>query len=396
MASGGRAATPDFARETPAGARLPYARHIDDRTIALRDGALMQVIQLDGLPFETVDTQELNYRKELRDAMLRAIGSSRFALCHHVVRRQVAPAREAAFPDPFSARIDRMWNERLANRQLYANDLFLTLVRRPIGTRAGMAGWLASRHGTQLAMSPLEYYMLRALVPELGHGEPPELRAFYRAAGWSEAELDEVLAGLGAFGQIVAPLPSQFAALREGQRLTIGARSWEVLMGQGHSPQHALLHCAADGLLISGDQVLPDISSNVSVYPQEPAADPLSDWLASLAAIRRRVPDDTLVLPAHGRPFRGLHARIDALIDGHERGLARLHARLTEPQRAVDVFGALFRQKIGPRTLQMATGECLAHLACLGTRGLATCAPDAAGIGWWQAAPAPAPHADNA
>ncbi|HWU02790.1 MAG TPA: VirB4 family type IV secretion/conjugal transfer ATPase [Novosphingobium sp.] len=142
MASGGRAATPDFARETPAGARLPYARHIDDRTIALRDGALMQVIQLDGLPFETVDTQELNYRKELRDAMLRAIGSSRFALCHHVVRRQVAPAREAAFPDPFSARIDRMWNERLANRQLYANDLFLTLVRRPIGTRAGMAGWL--------------------------------------------------------------------------------------------------------------------------------------------------------------------------------------------------------------------------------------------------------------
>ncbi|HZV08871.1 MAG TPA: MBL fold metallo-hydrolase, partial [Novosphingobium sp.] len=248
----------------------------------------------------------------------------------------------------------------------------------------------------QLAMSPLEYYMLRALVPELGHGEPPELRAFYRAAGWSEAELDEVLAGLGAFGQIVAPLPSQFAALREGQRLTIGARSWEVLMGQGHSPQHALLHCAADGLLISGDQVLPDISSNVSVYPQEPAADPLSDWLASLAAIRRRVPDDTLVLPAHGRPFRGLHARIDALIDGHERGLARLHARLTEPQRAVDVFGALFRQKIGPRTLQMATGECLAHLACLGTRGLATCAPNAAGIGWWQAAPAPAPHADNA
>ncbi|WP_439955514.1 hypothetical protein, partial [Klebsiella pneumoniae] len=73
--------------------------------------------------------------------------------------------------------------------------------------------------------------------------------------------------------------------------------------------------------LISGDQVLPKISSNVSVFPTEPDGDPLTDWLNSLAKVKREVPDDVLVLPAHNEPFRGLHARLDHLARGHERGL---------------------------------------------------------------------------
>ncbi|MBO9712262.1 VirB4 family type IV secretion system protein [Sphingomonas sp.] len=125
-------------REAPAGRHLPYARHVDDFTIETRDGMLMQVIHLRGLLFETADTEELNYRKRLRDAMLQAIGSSRFAVYHHILRRRVGPELAAEFPDAFSAQLDAAWQARLSTKQLYVNDLFLTLIRRPMQGRVGM------------------------------------------------------------------------------------------------------------------------------------------------------------------------------------------------------------------------------------------------------------------
>jgi type IV secretion system protein VirB4 len=129
----------DFAREQTAGSRLPYARLIDDHTVETRDGMLLQVIRLGGLMFETADTDELNYRKTLRDAMLQAIGSSRFAIYHHIIRRRVEPLIDAQFPDAFSQKLDDAWRARLATRRLYANDLFLTVVRRPLQGRVGVA-----------------------------------------------------------------------------------------------------------------------------------------------------------------------------------------------------------------------------------------------------------------
>jgi glyoxylase-like metal-dependent hydrolase (beta-lactamase superfamily II) len=137
-------------------------------------------------------------------------------------------------------------------------------------------------------------------------------------------------------------------------------------------------------VLISGDQVLPRISSNVSVFPTEPDADPLHEWLESLAAIAQQVPDDVLVLPSHNEPFRGLHARLAALISGHEERLTRVRELLAAPQRAVDVFGALFRRSVGPDMLGMATGESIAHLNCLVGRGLAAREADGAGVSWYR------------
>ncbi|MFN3592922.1 MAG: VirB4 family type IV secretion/conjugal transfer ATPase, partial [Thermaurantiacus sp.] len=125
------------AREQPVGRHLPYARHVDDHTIATRDGLLMQIIHLRGLLFETADTDELNYRKRLRDAMLQAIGSSRFALCQHIVRRRVEAEVGGDYPDPFSRQLAETWHKRLSTRRLYANDLFLTLIRRPLPGRLG-------------------------------------------------------------------------------------------------------------------------------------------------------------------------------------------------------------------------------------------------------------------
>lgn len=126
------------AREKLAGAHLPYARHVDDVTLETRDGLLMQTIRLGGLLFETADTEELNYRAELRDTMLKALGSSRFAIYHHVVRRRAETAFEADYADEFSAELDERWRSKLASREMYVNELFLTLVRRPTQGRVGL------------------------------------------------------------------------------------------------------------------------------------------------------------------------------------------------------------------------------------------------------------------
>ncbi len=132
------AAAPDRKTEKPAGSRLPYARHVDDATIETRDGRLMQFIHLGGFPFETADTDELNYRKSVRETLLRGVANSRFALYHHVVRRETSPNMTGAFDDPFSASLDATWRQRLDSRRLYTNDLFLTLVRRPLQGRVGL------------------------------------------------------------------------------------------------------------------------------------------------------------------------------------------------------------------------------------------------------------------
>jgi type IV secretion system protein VirB4 len=127
------------AREKPAGAHLPYARHVDDVTLETRDGLLMQTIHLGGLLFETADSDELNYRAELRDAMLRAIGSSRFAIHHHVIRRRADAALDGRFGDEFSRRLDERWRDRLGAKQMYVNELFVTILRRPLRGRLGWA-----------------------------------------------------------------------------------------------------------------------------------------------------------------------------------------------------------------------------------------------------------------
>ncbi len=126
-------------RERGAGERLPYARHLDDTTIEGRDGLLFKIIHLRGFAFETADTSELNYRKAVRDTLLRGVAGSQFAVYHHVLRREVRPELAGGYADPVSRWIDRSWREKLDGRRLLSNELFLTLVRRPL---QGRAGWV--------------------------------------------------------------------------------------------------------------------------------------------------------------------------------------------------------------------------------------------------------------
>jgi type IV secretion system protein VirB4 len=133
-----RVPKPDPRREQAAGSKLPYGRHVDDATIETRDGRLIQILHLSGFPFETGDSEELNYRKSVRETMLRGVANSRFALYHHIVRREVTAVLQGQFPDPFSKALDEAWRLKLNSRRLYANDLFLTLVRRPLQGRVGI------------------------------------------------------------------------------------------------------------------------------------------------------------------------------------------------------------------------------------------------------------------
>jgi len=167
------------AKEQPVGRHLPYGRHVDDWTIETRDGLLLQVIHLRGLLFETADTDELNYRKRLREAMLQAVGSSRFALYHHILRRRVDAELEAEHGDRFSAQLDAAWQARLAAKQLYVNDLYLTLVRRPLQGRVGKLDWIGRLFG-------------RAGEPE-GAAAAQELRQLHGAR-------DALIAALGSYG----------------------------------------------------------------------------------------------------------------------------------------------------------------------------------------------------
>lgn len=250
----------------------------------------------------------------------------------------------------------------------------------------GMAGWLTRRGQCRLWMTRLEYLTCRVLVADTGRDPPEDGIRFYRRAGWDEASIEHYRARFGEFGQHTYALPDSFRRIRDGETLRIGENDWRVITGNGHSPEHACLYCPSLKLLISGDQVLPRISSNVSVFPTEPDADPLADWLASLDKLRDTVPDDVLVLPAHNLPFRGLHARLQRLAQGHLDGLARLRERIVQPRRVIDVFDVLFSRPIdSPHLLSMATGETLAHLNRLVAEGSASVRTDTAGVDWYQA-----------
>jgi glyoxylase-like metal-dependent hydrolase (beta-lactamase superfamily II) len=274
-------------------------------------------------------------------------------------------------------------------RSTFSNTMSGRPVTRVIATHLhpdhlGCAGWLTRRCETELWMTREEYMLGRLLVADTGKQAPGEAIRFYAAAGFSEDALQEYRSRFGFFGRLVARLPEAYVRMHENDRLAIGERTWRVLVGRGHSPEHACLYCEEENLLISGDQVLPTISANVSVWPTEPAANPLKHWLESLAAIREQVPANVLVLPAHGKPFRGAHERIDAITAEHLRRLERLHERLDEPCRAVDVFDVLYRRRVPSGHRVMATGEAIAHLHYLVGNGDAVAQQDAAGVTWYS------------
>ncbi|HSF96802.1 MAG TPA: MBL fold metallo-hydrolase [Thermohalobaculum sp.] len=226
----------------------------------------------------------------------------------------------------------------------------------------GLAGWFAAQ-GAEIWATRVAWLFGRMLT--LDHHDRPTAQhiEFRRRAGMPE----DMLAAYASetpfnFSACVAPIPLGFRAIDEGDRLTMAGRGWTLRLGHGHAPHHATFW-SDDGILLSGDQVIPGISSNISVYPTEPEADPLGDWLESCARLGGHARPEHLVLPGHKLPFRGLAFRLTQLIDNHSHALTRVEAQIaTGPVTAAETFPAIFKRPIGAGEYGLALGEAVAHL----------------------------------
>ncbi len=259
-------------------------------------------------------------------------------------------------------------------KALFAGPLETARVERILCTHMhpdhiGLAGWLARRFDVPLAMTRGEWLQARLMLTDMRDAPPDEVSAMQKAAGWDADAIDHARAqGWSRLGQVIFRLPYGYQRLVDRQVLQISGQDWRVVVGSGHSPEHACLWNEAAGILISGDQILPRISSNVSLNAGEPEGNPLGEWLASIDKLLS-LPDNLLVCPAHGEPFYGFHARLQALKAEHLERLDALADALGDAQRAVDIFPLLFHRPIGDRQRGLATGEALAHLRWLEVAG---------------------------
>jgi glyoxylase-like metal-dependent hydrolase (beta-lactamase superfamily II) len=232
----------------------------------------------------------------------------------------------------------------------------------------GLAGWLCAETGAQLWTSRTEWLTARLLAQDGSEAWVAVGREFDRRAGLDDQLIEERAARGNLYRRRVVPPPPSFRRVRHGDRLRLNGAEWQVIVGRGHAPEMLCLFSPERNVLIAGDQVLPKISPNISVWPSEPEADPLAEFLESLASFKE-LPEDCLVLPSHGLPFRGLHARIDRLILHHEERLAATLEACAVPTTATELIPKLFDRALDVHQLQFALGESLAHLNYLVEQG---------------------------
>jgi glyoxylase-like metal-dependent hydrolase (beta-lactamase superfamily II) len=235
----------------------------------------------------------------------------------------------------------------------------------------GLAGWLCPRFGAELWASLGEWLYGRMLAQDGGLDYVDNHVEFYRKAGFSE-DLLELLRqrGNSYASRVVVPPPS-FRRIVDGEKISIGNRVWRAIEGNGHAPEHISLYCQEEGLLLSGDQILPKISPIVGVWTQEPEADPLHLFIASLKRFME-LPADTLVLPSHGLPFRGVGTRAEELAHHHDGRLAETLAACATPITAYQLLRKLFTRELDQHEVFFACGESLAHLHYLMEEGRIT------------------------
>jgi glyoxylase-like metal-dependent hydrolase (beta-lactamase superfamily II) len=231
----------------------------------------------------------------------------------------------------------------------------------------GQAGFISAEWRAPLLMSYSEYYQARVMGNMMREGGTWQLSEYFERCGISVDILEGMRNSRSSFTPQPEdhPLPGAFIRLAEGDLLTIGEHRWQVITGNGHSPEHVCLYCAEQKMLISGDQILPVITSNVSVHGTEPYANPLKGWQESHEKFKQLIPDDTLVLPAHNAPFHGVQFRLQELIDHHEDRMLIIEENCIEPTPAIDLLPFLFKRKLENHSKFMALGECVAHLNCL-------------------------------
>ena len=245
----------------------------------------------------------------------------------------------------------------------------------------GLAYWLTEKWNCRLWMSATDYHLGKlASSSTVGMGGA-SAADFFGSHGLTDPESLEKIRGRASyFPSMVPAVPASYRRIMGGDTIMIGGQAWHCIAGHGHSPEHMSLHCPALHLLISGDMVLPRISTNVSVVDVEPEADPLTLYLNSLGRFDD-LPAQTLVFPSHGKPFTGLHQRITQLRDHHDERLAEvMQACAEKPCSAADLLGLLFKRKLDLHQTTFAMGESVAHLHALWHAGKLTRHVDGQGV----------------
>ena len=235
----------------------------------------------------------------------------------------------------------------------------------------GQAGFLTNYWNAPLLMSHGEYFQTRLMNHLVQDSGRWELSEHFRLAGIPTDYMQEMARTRSNFApeEDDVPIPTSYVRLQDGEEIFIGQNAWKIITGTGHSPEHVCLFSDDLKILIAGDQVLPVITSNVSVSPTEPLGDPLTGWIDSHNKFLKKLADDLLVLPAHNQPFFGLHARLKELIQHHEERMSIIVSNCKTPKKAVDLLPMLFNRKLEGHSMFMAVGECIAHLHCLMRRG---------------------------
>jgi len=245
----------------------------------------------------------------------------------------------------------------------------------------GLATWLVNETGAELWMTSGEFLTAHAVWNEFGgHGARFMVDQF-RQHGLDGERLARFEKRGSGYRMAVPGLPDYYHRLKAGDAVAVDGRKWQVLIGHGHSPEHMALYCAELGVLISGDMLLPKISTNISVFAATPEADSLGWFLESLDELAREIPERTLVLPSHGLPFTGAQARVEELRAHHEDRLRALEEACENvPKSAAGLLDILFQRALDTHQTMFGMGEAIAHLNYLRRAGRLSCTTDTDGV----------------
>ena len=271
-----------------------------------------------------------------------------------------------------SKKIKAIWTDAMAG-PMGGKPVGRVVVTHHHPDHVGLAGWFQTEHGAELVTTRTAWLTARMLTLDEQHVLPAETVSFYRQSGMdgdllTKRQVDRPF----NFADVVAPLPLGYTRIKQDDTITMGGRTWDVHMGNGHAPEHATFWSRDDNLVIAGDQILSSISPNVGVYPTEPMADPIGEWLEACERLAVLARPDHLVLGGHKLPFTGLPKRMEQLIDNHHGALRRLLDHIETPRSASECFGCLFKRTIGEGEYGLALVEAVAHLSHLYQMGQST------------------------
>ena len=269
--------------------------------------------------------------------------------------------------------------ETIFATQLEGLPILRVIVTHMHPDHIGLAHWLCERwttatHTCRLWVSATDYNVARLGSQSTTGFGGDSAALFFASHGLVDADsVAKIRARTGYYSGMVPDVPKSYVRLVDGKTVAIGAGEnrfeWRCIAGYGHAPEHIALYCEALHVLISGDMILPRISTNVSVYDMEPEADALALFLESIDKFLP-LPEDTLTLPSHGKPFRGLHTRVQQLHDHHRDRLAEvMDACLEKPCSAADILPIMFKRELDLHQTTFAMGEALAHLHLLWFEG---------------------------